>query len=270
MQLGLSSYTYGWAVGAGMSEIALVERARDFGIGLLQIADNLGFAEFCDSRLDELGRRARGEGVTLELGARRLTPENVRAHLKLCRQLDAHFLRFVADDANFHPAPGDVEATLREIAPELDDITLGLENHDRFGVQTLRMVIENVGDERVGICLDTANSLGAGEGLSEVLEALAPLTVNLHIKDFTIRRVPYLMGFEVEGAPAGSGFVDVAALVRRLNALGRCSSAILELWTPPEKEPGATLEKEARWAAQSVEYLKRPAMDLKFKPDGGR
>lgn len=256
MQLGLSSYTYGWAVSAGLDEIALIERTRDFGLHRLQIADNLGFAAFSNSRLDELLARVRGEGIVLELGARRLTLENARQHLQLCRRLDAKFLRFVADDANYHPSPRELEAVLREIAPELDEITLGLENHDRFGAKTLQKLIENIADSRVGICLDTANSLGAGEGLGEVLEALAPLTVNLHIKDFTIRRVPYLMGFEVEGAPAGAGLVDVAALLERLKPFARCDSAIVELWTPPEKEGAATREKEAQWAAQSVAYLK--------------
>jgi hypothetical protein len=37
---------------------------------------------------------------------------------------------------------------------------------------------------------------------------------------------------------------------------GRCRSAILETWTPPEPAAAATIVKERRWAEESVTYLK--------------
>lgn len=260
MQLGLSSYTYGWAVSAGLTEFELLERTHQFGLGLLQIADNTGFASRPITYLAEVAAEAQRLQIRLELGAKRLTVENVRTHIALCHQLDAKFLRFVADDTDYHPTPQEVESVLKTVESELQEITLGLENHDRFGAKTLQSIIENVGSAHVGICLDTANSLGAGEGINEVLQILAPLTVNLHIKDFCVRRVPYLMGLEVQGAPAGSGFLNVPALIEILESSGRCNSAILELWTPPvkeeEKQLEATISKEAEWASQSVDYLK--------------
>jgi hypothetical protein len=36
----------------------------------------------------------------------------------------------------------------------------------------------------------------------------------------------------------------------------KCQSAILEQWTPPEETIEETIEKEARWAEQSIKYLK--------------
>ena len=65
-----------------------------------------------------------------------------------------------------HPAPARVTALLKEAAPLFDELTLGIENHDRFSAGTLRGMIEAVGCDRIGVCLDTANSLGAGEGRS--------------------------------------------------------------------------------------------------------
>jgi 3-oxoisoapionate decarboxylase len=103
--------------------------------------------------------------------------------------------------------------------------------------------------------LDTANSLGAGEGIDVVAETLAPLVLNLHIKDFHIARVPHQMGFTVSGRPAGSGFLDVRRLLNSL-AGSRCETAVLELWTPPEPGIEETIAKEAAWAVQSIDYLK--------------
>ena len=117
-------------------------------------------------------------------------------------------------------------------------------------------MIERAGSERIGVCLDTANSLGAGEGIEAVSTILAPFTVNLHIKDFHIERVPSMMGFTVTGRPAGAGFLDVPALLKKLAPLDRRPTAVLELWTPPESDIEATIAREALWAKQSMDYLK--------------
>ena len=106
-----------------------------------------------------------------------------------------------------NPPPDDLIALLRNAGPALAaaNVTLALENHDRFPAATLRGIIESAAIPHAGICLDTANSLGAGEGLSAVTETLAPLTVNLHVKDVRISRLPHMMGFVVEGRPLGAG-----------------------------------------------------------------
>lgn len=263
MILGLSSYTYGWAVGvrghepaSPIEEHGLLDRARELGVKLLQIGDNLPLHTFDTERLDRLAERAASEGVTLEVGARRLTTERVAIYAAIARRVGATLIRFVADDADFHPSPEQVTAVLRECAPLLGGLTLGIENHDRFPAATLRAMIEAAGCERIGVCLDTANSLGAGEGLEAVVATLAPLTVNLHIKDFHIERLPHLMGFTVTGRPAGRGFVKVPALLALLAPFHRCHTAILELWTPPEPRLADTIAKEAAWAAESLDFLR--------------
>src|SRR5688572_21746213 len=210
MLLGLSSYTFGWAVGVRgyeparqLDEHGLLDKCREHAVKLLQIGDNLPLDTFNAARFDRLAQRANEEGVRLEVGARRLTSERVANYAAIARRLGAKLIRFVIDDADYHPKPDAVMAVLRDVVPMLGGLTLGIENHDRFPAATLRSMIEAAGSERIGVCLDTANSLGAGEGLETVVTALAPVTVNLHIKDFHIARVPHLMGFTVEGRPAG-------------------------------------------------------------------
>lgn len=267
MKFGLSSYTYGWAVGVHgheparpLDEQRLLDRCHEHGLKLLQICDNLPLHTFDGARLSRLADRAADVGVQLEIGARRLTVERVAEYAAIARRLGAKLVRFVIDDADFHPTPDAVAAALPKAVPLLDGLTLGLENHDRFPARTLRHIVESAGSDHVGVCLDTANSLGAGEGLETVLCELAPFTVNLHLKDFAIARLPYLMGFSVVGRPAGEGLLDIPQLLRDLASYGRCTTAVLELWTPPETQLADTIAKEAAWVARSVGYL-RPMFD---------
>ena len=51
--------------------------------------------------------------------------------------------------------------------------------------------------------------MGAGEGFETVSEILLPYTINLHLKDFTIRRVSHKMGMIIEGTPAGKGMLNI-------------------------------------------------------------
>jgi L-ribulose-5-phosphate 3-epimerase UlaE len=94
-----------------------------------------------------------------------------------------------------------------------------------------------------------------------VATLLAPFTVNLHLKDFVIERQSHWMGFSVSGRPAGEGMLDIPSLLRRIAIHGRCATAVLELWTPPESRIEDTLAREARWAEQSLDYL-RPLFAL--------
>ena len=276
MKLGLSSYTFGWAIGVGghepacpLDEHGLLDKCRDLGVKLLQIGDNLPLHEFSDARLARLAERAAREGVQLEVGARRLTAERVAEYATLARRVSARLIRFVIDDVDYHPAPSTVTKVLREAVPLLDGLTLGVENHDRFDAGTLRGLIESARSERVGVCLDTANSLGAGEGIDAIVTTLAPLVVNLHLKDFHIARLPHFMGFTITGRPAGDGFLNVRALLEQLGPFGRCHTAVLELWTPPEPRLEDTIAKETAWAGKSVAWLREFIQDQPCQPRGG-
>jgi len=263
MQLGLSSYTYGWAVGVQghppahpLDELGLLAKARQHRVGLVQIGDNLPLHTFPSERIDRLATESVRLGLRLEIGARGLTTDRLATYAALARRLSARLIRFVIDEADYQPQPETVIQILRAAEPELAGLTLGLENHDRFPAAVLRKIVDTVDSERVGICLDTANSLGAGEGIDHVVATLAPVTVNLHIKDFAVARLPHQMGFTVTGRPAGQGLLDLRKLLAQLLPHPRCATAILELWTPPEESLDATIAKEERWAAESLEHLR--------------
>lgn len=261
MQLGLSSYAYGWAVAQGLEcfdEHTLLDRARAFDLSLVQFGDHIPLAQFDVARLQRLRARAQHQAITLEMGGRTLTPHNLRNHISLCEQMDSRLLRFVIDGPDFEPEPEEVAAIVREQVARLEGlgVTLGIENHDRLGVRVLARIMEEVGSPNVGICLDTANSLGAGEGLGEVLQVLARHTVSLHLKDFCIRRVASQMGFDVLGCAAGQGMMDAPSVVAQVAIWGRCASAVVETWTPGQAGAPGLLEAERQCARASVEYLR--------------
>ncbi len=264
MELGISSFTYGWNVGVEgylpenpMTEVDLIQQTVDFGLRCLQVGDNLPLHLFNDDRKKAFRDLLLNNQIRLEIGAKRLEADHLHCYLQLAVFFDAPLLRFVVDDGAYEPAPATIIAIIKEFLPFLTahKITLGLENHDRFKVKELAAIVEKVGHEQVGICLDCANSIGAGEGLAQVAEVLAPYTVNLHLKDFSIRRLPYKMGFIVAGETMGKGMIDLPWLLDKVNAAGRCQSAILEQWVPPEADIADTCKKEKNWAAEGVQFL---------------
>lgn len=90
-----------------------------------------------------------------------------------------------------------------------------------------------------------------------MVTALAPLTVNLHIKDFRVERAWHHSGFSVSGCPACTGQLDVPWLLRELASAGFKGNAILEPWTPSSATLSDTIAIEAAWARESVRYLRR-------------
>jgi sugar phosphate isomerase/epimerase len=265
MQLGISSYTYTWAIGVPgslpakqMSGLDLVDKATEFGLKLVQIADNFPLENLTLAELEQLSNYAISKDISIEMGGRGLTPEHTLQCLQVAEKIKSPILRMVIDGAGFEPDIPTIIQIISELLPELQarKIRLALENHDRLKAREFEHIIQSVNSEWVGICLDSVNSMGAGEGFETVAEILLPYTINLHLKDFSIRRVSHKMGLRIEGTPAGSGMLNIEELIGKLNHLGRCPNAILELWTPPEADIEATIAKEKQWADQSINHLK--------------
>jgi 3-oxoisoapionate decarboxylase len=265
MRLGIGSYTYTWAVGGPgyipgqpLDVFGLLEKAVVLGVSVVQLADNLPLHLLPESMLAEFARRAKAANVQVEVGTRGIGLDHLETYLRLAVLFRSPILRVVVDTADDHPSAEAVVSRLKSFVPALERaaICLAIENHDRFPVQTLRWIVDTLDTSSVGICLDTVNSFGSLEGPTTVVETLGPYVVNLHIKDFSIRRVSHQLGFVVEGTPAGKGRLDIPWLLEQLRRMNRDPNAILELWTPPDSILSATIAKEADWAAESIRYLR--------------
>ena len=266
MKLGISSYTYTWAVGVPghppprpMSAGALLARAAELGVGVVQIADNLPLHRLPEAELAALVEQSQALGIEIEVGTRGIASAHLRAYLDLAIRFRSPLLRVVIDTADHHPSLPETVELIGQSLPAFESagVVLAIENHDRFSVAEFVHILEALDSPHAGICLDTVNSFGALEGPGVVVQALGPRTVNLHIKDFSVRRADHMMGFSIEGTPAGQGRLDVPALLAELDEYGREFNAILKLWTPPEANMDATLHKEDTWARASIPYLRR-------------
>jgi sugar phosphate isomerase/epimerase len=260
VQLGISSYTFNWWAGVPgyappdpLTPMRLLEEAQIRRIKVVQIADNLPLDRLSAEELDSLARTAARFGISLETGTRGIAEDILERYLAISQRLGSRMLRTMVDGPE-SDAVGRLRDSIREY--ERAGVVLGIENHDRLHAAELRRIVDRVGSPALGICLDTANSLGCGEGLATVLAELLSLTVNVHIKDFEVRRLPHGKGFRVTGTPAGRGLLNVPDLLGRLRAAGRDVNCILELWSEPEATVEESIAKENRWADESLRYLR--------------
>ncbi|RYZ23167.1 MAG: hypothetical protein EOP49_46280 [Sphingobacteriales bacterium] len=264
--LAISSYTFPWAVGVPgfvpkkpLLHHDLVDLAIRYNAGVVQFGDNLPLHLLNSRQLASLKTRASEAKLGFEVGTRRLTKENLAAYLRLAVTLESPFVRMIIDDGDYQPSFSEIIRLINASVPALKaaNVKLALENHDRFKSTELRKMIIGTDPEWVGVCLDTANSIGSNEGLIETMSVLMPFTINLHLKDVMIKRVPHKMGFTVEGTAAGAGMLDLAWVVRELRKSGQCRSAVVELWTTPLDDLQGTIAREKMLAEQSIDYIKQ-------------
>jgi len=265
MRLGISSWTYPWAIGVRgfpapdrpMRIADLLDRAAALKVGVVQVADNLPLHELDSAELRDARDQAVSLGLKIEIGTRGVEPAHLLRYLKLAVSFDATLLRTLTRSVEEQTSLEQAEKWIREVLPEFEaqGVTLGLENYEKHSCRDLADLVRRPESRHVGICLDTVNSLGALETPEVVVETLAPLTVNLHIKDFVIERVPQMMGFAVSGAPAGAGKLAIPWLLEQMPA-DRNVSAILEQWPPLGESVEATVAMEQEWAELGVQYLR--------------
>jgi len=266
MVFGLSSFTYGWAIGTKgftpekpMTEIDLLSKTLKAGMHCLQVGDNLPLHMLSTERLEQFRTAVSQHDIRLEVGARKLDRDHLSRYIDIASYFKSPLLRFVVDGEKYEPDSAEIINVIKEFIPRLREnkLVLGIENHDRFKAKELAFIMQSIDSDRVGICLDCVNSIGAGEGLEWVSSVLMPFTVNLHVKEFIIQRVDHQMGFTVTGAPLGKGMIQLPVLLEKLAKYNRCESAVIEQWVTPEATLAETIRKEEQWANKSIEYLKQ-------------
>lgn len=272
MKLGLSSFTLTWSVGvpgyetpsAPLTAEDLIQLTQSRGLRLLQIADNLPLHTKTETELAHIKQTAEDYNVAIEVGTRGTDPALLLAYLSIARTFGSPIVRSIITT----PDLADAELQLREVLPsyEAAGITLAIENHGMHTTRQLVQLFDSIDSPYVGCCLDTVNSFGALENPETVIDRLVPYLVNLHIKDFDIKRVDHQMGYTILGTPAGAGKLNIGYLMDRIAQHGKdAASAILELWTPFTASVADTIALEQRWLDESISGL---ASSGYFREDG--
>lgn len=265
MKLGIGTYTYMWSIGflgmqpeKPMDWFDLLSKASELGVHVVQYGPNLPLDVLSDEQLTRLVQQARSCCIEIEVGTRGLETEHLRSQIRLAERVGARLLRTVPELAGNTPSVNQIHTSLAAIAPDLDraGIRLALEN-GKIPAEDLAGVLEALAGASIGVTLDTVNSLAIPEGTREVVNRLAKHTFSFHVKDFVVKRVWHMMGFNVEGCPADEGQMDLPWILTQLHAAGADPNAILELWPPEQANLRQTIALEHAWAKESISNLRR-------------
>lgn len=113
-------------------------------------------------------------------------------------------------------------------------------------------LLATIDDPTLGVCLDVANSICAGEWPEETVAPLAPFTINLHLKDYVITPDPYGVGFRIHGVPLGQGRAPIRWIFDQLAHCPAEMSVILEHWLPLTCGLDAASAAEGPWLDQTL------------------
>ena len=275
MKLGINAYTFMWAIGFQgpnpafpdraarpahpLSPMGLLEKAHSLGVGLVQTGPNLPLDRLSEGELEQFTRQAQEWGISLELGTRGLDQYHLVRQVALAERIGARLIRTLPEiDGKYATEGRLIPPAVRRVLPVLEKagIQLAIEN-GRTPAGELSDALDEIGSPYVGVVLDMVNSLAVAEGWKEVTRMLARHVMDVHYKDFTMRRAWHMMGFICEGTPSGKGMVDTRWLLDELKVSPYDFNVIIELWPPEQPQLEDTIRLEQQWAEESVPYLRQ-------------
>ncbi len=236
MRLGIDSYSLRWQ---GWDAFQLLEYSAGLGLDNVHFSERRNFASLDPDYLTSLKHRADELGLSIEVGMGSFDrfSSSFRAELgsgeeQLTQMLNAAkivgspvvrcFLGTQNDRlgaVSLQQHLDECIRTLRAVAPRARDlgIRIAVENHGGVDLlaRELRALVEEVGPDAVGVCLDTGNPAYAGENPVVTAEVLAPYVVTSHVRDTRVWTVE--SGAMAQWVPLGAGNVDLAKIVAILS-----------------------------------------------------
>ena len=265
MKLGISSYTFPWAIGlpdappsSPLTSLQLLEKAHDLGVGLVQYGPNLPLHRLAERDLRDLVKQAKSWRIDLEIATRGIDPAHLREQIKFARRTGVILLKTTPELADGRiPMRAELSNYLHTITEYLEGEKIGLAiDNSQIPAAELNETLESIRSPWLGTALDTANPLALPQGWQMSVRVLGHRTLSLHIKDFVVQQEVNGMGFTVKGCPAGKGRLNIPWIVESFAALRIQPSTILESWTPQQATLDETIALEHAWAKEGVEYLR--------------
>jgi sugar phosphate isomerase/epimerase len=260
--IGLGTYAYFWQhsdrVPEPLSLIGAFEDARAQGVELFQICDYAPLEWMSAAELRSAASAASGLGLTIELGTKGVDPQHLRLFLDLAEIFDARLVRSMVYGPDSRPTLAEAEDWLRTGIRSFESagVDLALETYEQLATADLTGLVERVGSDRLGICLDPANVVARLELPRACVELTAPLVKNVHVKDFAFARQDGWVGFTYSGAAMGAGLHDYPHLLAAVDPRGRGINEIVEHWLPWQGDAQTTIRTEREWTRTTLEYLR--------------
>ncbi|HEX5414339.1 MAG TPA: sugar phosphate isomerase/epimerase family protein [Chloroflexota bacterium] len=235
MRLGIDSYSLRWQ---GWDAFQLLEYSAKLGLDNVHFSERRNFASLEEDYLVSLKSRADALGLAVEVGmgsfdrlSTSFQPQHGTGEGQLGQMLRAAeivgspvvrcFLGSQNDrlgDVSIQQHLDECARTLKAVAPLARDlgIKVAVENHGGVDLlaRELKALVEAVGTDAVGVCLDTGNPAYGGEDPVLTTEILAPYVVTSHVRDTRVWTVED--GAMAQWAPLGEGNVDLQRIVQIL------------------------------------------------------
>jgi sugar phosphate isomerase/epimerase len=127
-----------------------------------------------------------------------------------------------------------VEGFHRQIASaipivEKHRMPLGIENHKDWRVDEQVALLKHYDSEYLGVSLDTGNNLSILDDPMETVEALAPYTFNVHLKDIALEETDD--GFTMSEVALGDGMLNLPRMVKVVQSARKDVRFSLEMIT---------------------------------------
>lgn len=265
--IGLGTYAFFWQhsdqVPEPLSLVGAFEATKALGVDLFQICDYAPLEAMTAAEIADAASAARDLGLTIELGTKGIEPDRLARFLQLAEVFDARVVRSMLYSPETRPTLAEAEEWLRAALPrfEASGVDLALETYEQIATEELVGLIERIGSERLGVCLDPANVVARLERPRDCVEATASHVKNIHVKDFAFARQAGWVGFTYGGAPMGAGLHDYPHLLdtvrpRQTAGDGREVNEIVEHWLSWQGDPETTIRTEREWTRITVEYLR--------------
>ena len=191
MLLGMETFSYHLAFGAGMDIPRFIERCAELGLDGVQL--NMGqlgpFLGGDSGRARQVRERAAALGLFVELDTRGTDPAHLAEMLRLCHAIGGDVLRtYVSCGGDLAQELDQAPAHLKAVVPICRDlgIRIAVENHEYETSQEVLTMVRRVESEWVGTHVDTGNSMMVWEDPVAAVRAAAPLAVSSHFKDHVV------------------------------------------------------------------------------------
>jgi sugar phosphate isomerase/epimerase len=227
--MGLLIYSYGRRVSAekdrGLADpVRFLELAKSRGASAVQLP--LGARSEADAKLVHEACDRHGmhiEGIVSPPKAEKADHERFRNELATARHCGASVVRMAmlggrryevfekAEEQAAFANRAERSLCIAEPIARSQKVVLAIENHKDFRTCELVALLKKLSSDWLGVCLDTGNNLALLEAPAYTVEALAPFTRTVHLKDIGLEESAD--GFRMAEVPLGQGCFDLKAMI---------------------------------------------------------
>ena len=266
--LSLSAYAFGYGCGfvkdsrvnaIGVQNITLdrlKDIAIDFELGGVEIPVDKYFKDQSNEELDAYINNLNKRGLKLIYALEKFECTFFSKIAPRIKNDQQSFVR--AKISNFYGGNrfkennyrSDIELFRKEIKKSVDiidqyGIRVLIENHQDVTLDDIFKLVDEYGEERIGVNWDTGNSFPTGETVESFLKKAGGLIGNVHLKDYRLQSTQN--GYVMHRCALGKGVVDFDYLITALINQNNDMPFTIELGAMNGRE--AMINNERYWAS---------------------